>query len=288
MPAGKAARPATDERRMKVQKLRTTILGAVLCTATAAAWAAEPFEFPSRAAVGKAGELLGARVETPEGKELGLVSDFALDLNSGRIAYVVVSVGSFLIEDSLIAVDPAALQAAPDAAGRLIIHADTATLQAARRFSAGDWPLAADVTGTPGEPAVQGDVDTAPDQDAAADRGRATISDGRKTATLSAGERRIQLNEPAASAPAADSGAGTEAEGSGEATADDARRRRPDTRFGRLDRDGDGVLNRAEIAHELSRDDRFAAIDRDGDGVIDAPEFDAWQEDGGSADAADQ
>lgn len=270
--------------------LRPAILWAALCTASAAAAAAEPFEFPSRAAIGKAGDLLGTRVETRDGEDLGRISDFAVDLDSGRIAYVVVSVGSFLIEDSLLAVDPVALQAAPDNPDRLVIHADTETLRAARRFSAGDWPLAADVTGSPRQPEGQPGAGADPDQDASADHGRATISDGRKTATLSAGERRIQLNEPAESAPAPDSGAeaGAAAESAGADAAGDAPRRRPDTRFGRLDRDGNGALNRAEIAHELSRDDRFADIDRNGDGVIDAAEFDLWQQDDGSADAADR
>ncbi|MDZ7670374.1 MAG: PRC-barrel domain-containing protein [Gammaproteobacteria bacterium] len=272
--------------------LRPTILWAALCTVTAAAAAAEPFEFPSRADVGKAGELLGTRVETPEGEELGRVSDFAIDLDSGRIAYVVVSVGSFLIEDSLIAVDPAALETVAADSDRLVIHAEAATLRAARRFSAGDWPLTADVTGTRREPAGQSGDGAAPRQDAPADRGRATISDGRKTATLSAGKRRIQLMEPEEPAPAADPADGAGIEGKavqgGNAAADEAPRREPDTRFGRLDRDGDGTLNRAEIAHELSRDDRFADIDRDGDGVIDAGEFDLWQEDGASTDAANR
>jgi len=270
--------------------LRPTMLLAVLCTATAAAAAAEPFEFTSRAAVGKAGELIGTPVETPEGEDLGQVRDFAIDLDSGRIAYVVVSVGSFLIEDSLIAVDPGALQRAAGDADRLVIHADAATLRAAGRFSSDDWPLTAGVTGTSPEPTGQPDGGTATGQDGPTDRGRATISDGRKTATLSAGERRIQLIEPedpeAAADQAGDAESADKAAQTSDAEADGAPRRGPDTRFGRLDRDGDGFLNRAEIAHELSRDDRFADIDRDGDGVIDAAEFDRWQKGGGSADAA--
>lgn len=262
--------------------LRPTILLAALCTATAAAAAAGPFEFTSRAAVGKAGELIGTRVETPEGEDLGQVRDFAIDLDTGRIAYVVVSVGSFLIEDSLIAVDPGALQRAAGDADRLVIHADAATLRAAGRFSSDDWPLTAGVTGTPPEPTGQPDGGAASGQGNPTDRGRATISDGRKTATLSAGERRIQLIEPEDPEPAADQAGDAESAEKAAQTSD----AEPDTRFGRLDRDGDGFLNRAEIAHELSRDDRFADIDRDGDGVIDAAEFDRWQKDGGSADAA--
>jgi hypothetical protein len=68
----------------------------------------------------------------------------------------------------------------------------------------------------------------------------------------------------------------------------ESQRETPTTLFQRLDRDGDGVLNRAEIAHELSRDDRFADIDSDGDGFIDEQEFDAWRADDDQAKAVSQ
>src|SRR5690606_13294597 len=84
--------------------------------------AAEPLEFGSPSAVLKASELKGRIVETRDGEELGRVQDFAIDLASGRIGYVVVSVGSFLIEDSLIAVAPDALRQSADVDGRLVLE----------------------------------------------------------------------------------------------------------------------------------------------------------------------
>src|SRR5258708_756370 len=47
----------------------------------------------------------GARVHNFAGQDLGKVDDFVLDFDSGRIAYVVVSVGGFLgLGDKLFAV----------------------------------------------------------------------------------------------------------------------------------------------------------------------------------------
>jgi hypothetical protein len=51
----------------------------------------------------------------------------------------------------------------------------------------------------------------------------------------------------------------------------------PGTQFERLDRDRNGVLDRAEIAHELERSHRFADIDVDGNGVVDEGEWQRFQ-----------
>lgn len=253
-------------------------LGLLLPPAPAAA--AEPFTFGSPAAVGKAGELKGRVVETRDGEELGRVQDFALDLASGRIAYVVVSVGSFLIEDSLIAVEPGALRESADADGRLVLEADAASLRAAQRFSQrGNWPVKADVaaasTATP-QDAAPATEEPAPQR---VERGTATISDGQRTATLSAGERSIRFEGgPPPGADDASTGAGADAAAP------------PASRFDRLDRNRDGRLDRAEIAHELTRGDSYSAIDQDGSGTIEPEEYQALLErrdsSNGQADAA--
>jgi sporulation protein YlmC with PRC-barrel domain len=265
-----------------------TLLGSILTASTAALAAAEPHRFPSTSAITRAGDLLGRTVATRDGEELGKVQDLALDLATGRVVYVVVAVGSFLIEDSLIAVDPEALRTSGDDDGRLLLEADAASLRDAQRFSADDWPLRADVTvarnSAPGlalhdEPRAAGTGTEPP-------RGSATISDGRRTATLSAGERAIRLieaptaeaapateplplNEPTdapAAAPEAASPPGSTRSGAGTP---------PRSRFDRLDSDGNGALDRAEIAHVLTREDRFSRIDRNGDGTIQRDELDA-------------
>ncbi|MEQ8860716.1 MAG: PRC-barrel domain-containing protein [Pseudomonadales bacterium] len=238
--------------------------------AAGAATAAAGFEYPSAAAVARADDLKGRVVETRDGEELGRVHDFAVDLANGRIVYVVVSVGSFLIDDSLIAVAPDALRESADADGRLVLETDAASLRAARRFADGDWPRRADVVAqsrsAESEPAGASGDETV---SATPSRGMATISDGNKTATLSAGERSIRFVEPPAAPSQPDATAS--AKGGTAATA-------PSTRFGRLDSNGDGNLDRAEIAHEMRRGDRFADIDIDASGNIDEGEFDAFIE----------
>lgn len=237
----------------------------------AGAEAAQPFEFGSPSAVTRAGAVTGRVVETRDGEELGRVHDFALDLTSGRIAYVVVSVGSFLIEDSLIAVAPAALRQSADADGRLVLETDPATLRNARRFSAGDWPVRADVLAAAdsAEPPAGGPAARPDDADAAAPRrGSATISDASRTATLSAGERNVRFEERPAPGPVPETPPPPET----------LQPRAPGSPFGRLDSDRNGVLNRAEIAHELRRDDSYSDIDLDASGNVDPMEFDAWRE----------
>jgi sporulation protein YlmC with PRC-barrel domain len=252
----------------------------ILCFATTGAaclalpaLAAEPFAFGSPSAVTRASDMNGHIVETRDGEELGRIHDFAVDLASGRIAYVVVSVGSFLIEDSLIAVAPGALRESADADGRLVLETDAASLRNARRFSANDWPVRADVLGvarerdvSPGEEADSGAVSE--QEQIPSGRGTATISSRSKTATLSAGERNIRTVERPQAAPSEQPSTTPQVPPRGE----------PTTRFGRLDRNGDGVLNRAEIAHELTRRDSYSDIDLDGNGSIDPMEFDALVE----------
>lgn len=247
---------------------RTLCLASLVTALPATAAEVQPFEFSSPSAVTRASGLQGRIVETRGGEELGRIHDFALDLQSGRIAYVVVSVGSFLIEDSLISVAPGALRESADADGRLVLEADAEALRNARRFSAGDWPVRAQVLASAAEPREDGSQAGSPQaSEDSPGRGTATITSERKTATLSAGERSIRVEEHA---PAPVPGAHPP-EPSGERPA-------PDTPFGRLDEDGDGLLNRAEIAHELTRRDSYSDIDLDGDGVIDAGEFDALME----------
>ncbi|MFU8814674.1 MAG: PRC-barrel domain-containing protein [Pseudomonadales bacterium] len=247
-------------------------LGLALAPLTAAA---TPHQFPSASSITRADELVGRLVETRDGEELGRVRNLALDLSSGQVAYVVIAVASFLIDDGLIAVEPGALRASADADGRLVLETDAESLRAARRFSGSDWPLRADIVagssspprsrpnGSAADTAADG-VDTAA-EGAASGRGSAVISDGSRTATLSAGERSIRQND---GRDADGSGAGREASAAPSA-------------FDRLDRDGSGTLDRAEIAHELRPGDSFSAIDSNNDGVIQRDEYEAWQSSAG-------
>jgi len=210
----------------------------------------------------RASDLTGRSVETRDGEPLGRVHDFALDMDSGHIHFVVVSVGSFLIEDSFIAVDPAALRDSADPDRTLVLERNADEQRRVPRFADTDWPDAADVIAVGEAP---GDDEAPATEPAASGRGTATISSERKRATLAGGERRIEVTEPGP-APAAAEAATANADNGAQTSASEGP-------FARLDEDGNGVLDRSEIAHEMRRGDRYAEIDADSDGTIDPEEF---------------
>lgn len=273
---------------------RVWLASLTLALAPMAAAAAPAHEFPAASSITRADELIGRLVETHDGEELGRVRNLAMDLPSGRISYVVIAVASFLIDDDLIAVEPGALRESAD--GGLVLESDAESLRSARRFSGRDWPLRADIVARAPQP--QGSAGDAADAtaDALADvgaRGSAVISDGTRTATLSAGGRSIREGGPDGG-PASDA-ASSESRPSNAPEASGARAPGPSARapvagsegdFARLDRDGNGTLDRAEIAHKLSPGDSYSAIDTNGDGRIQRAEYQAWLR-GGNRQAAE-
>jgi osmotically-inducible protein OsmY len=78
-------------------------------------------------------------VKNYQNEKLGKVEDLGIDLQSGRIVQVVVSIGGFLgIGDTLVAVPPGALHY--DAAAKVVhLDADKEKLKAAPRFEASRW-----------------------------------------------------------------------------------------------------------------------------------------------------
>jgi sporulation protein YlmC with PRC-barrel domain len=92
------------------------------------------------AKINKATSLTGMAVRNMQNEKLGDVKDIVLDLPSGKISYVVLSVGGFLgIGDKLIAVPPSAftISAADDS---LVLDADKAKIQSAPGFVQTAWP----------------------------------------------------------------------------------------------------------------------------------------------------
>jgi sporulation protein YlmC with PRC-barrel domain len=78
-------------------------------------------------------------VRNMQNEKLGDIKDIVLDLSSGKISYVVLSVGGFLgIGDKLIAVPPSAFNASAD--DTLVLDADKAKIQAAPGFVQTAWP----------------------------------------------------------------------------------------------------------------------------------------------------
>ena len=87
----------------------------------------------------KASDVIGKTVLNNQGEKLGKVEDLALDLESGRIVQVVLSIGGFVgIGDSLTAVPPQALHC--DAAHKVLhLDADKEKLAGAPKFRASKW-----------------------------------------------------------------------------------------------------------------------------------------------------
>ena len=87
----------------------------------------------------KGSKIIGMEVKNYQNEKLGKVDDLGIDLQSGRIVQVVLSIGGFLgIGDTLIAVPPGALHY--DAASKVVhLDADKEKLKAAPRFETSKW-----------------------------------------------------------------------------------------------------------------------------------------------------
>ena len=91
-----------------------------------------------------ASAMIGREVKDAAGEKLGKIEDFVLDLESGRIAYAVLSFGGFLhIGNKLFAIPPRALNF--DAGGGdFVVNADKNILKNAPGFDKTNWPDIAD------------------------------------------------------------------------------------------------------------------------------------------------
>ena len=265
---------------MLERMVRSNVIRALILTGLGLAANAPPTAFASDAQVHKASDWLGHAVTTRDGKELGTVRDLAID-EHGKVIYVVVSVGSFLIENNLIAVAPDALTPSRASDNVLELAADPDALVKAQRFASDSrWPAKADVLRGEGHAiAASGSAAaTQPPTIAPASTGSptdlpsgsATIESRSKTARLSGGERYIKSAEPPPAPPVTLKSAPT--------SSPKQARLEPITKFDRLDVDGDGVLNRSEFAPVISRGDRYGKVDANADGVIQPQEFDVYEQ----------
>lgn len=93
-----------------------------------------------------ASTLEGDKVRNPAGENLGKVEDIMIDLQGGRVAYVVLSFGGFLgAGDKLFAVPWEALTLNEDEKC-FILNADKRTLETAPGFDKDNWPDFGDTT----------------------------------------------------------------------------------------------------------------------------------------------
>lgn len=91
-----------------------------------------------------ASTLIGDDVRNPAGDDLGHVEEIMLDVNSGRIAYAVISFGGFLgLGDKLFAVPWNALSL-DTGEHAFILDVDEETLENAPGFDKDNWPKTVD------------------------------------------------------------------------------------------------------------------------------------------------
>ena len=91
-----------------------------------------------------ASTITGDKVRNRAGEDLGKIEEVMLDLESGEVAYVVLSFGGFLgIGDKLFAVPYQALEL-DTTEHEFILDADRATLENAPGFDKDNWPNFAD------------------------------------------------------------------------------------------------------------------------------------------------
>jgi sporulation protein YlmC with PRC-barrel domain len=88
--------------------------------------------------------IIGDSVNNPQGENLGTIKDIMLDLDTGRVAYAVLSYGGFLgMGDKLFAVPWNAMRLdAPNHA--FVLDVDQERLKEAEGFDPNEWPDMAD------------------------------------------------------------------------------------------------------------------------------------------------
>ena len=240
-------------------------------------------------AVERTSAIVGATVVTQDGQRVGQVVDLALDPATHRIDYYVVSIGSFLVADSLIAVHPDAMLQGP-AAEELTISVNPEALLDAQRFNATSWPETADLFAdktTRQTPSASTSASSGQPNQATQGQptklnatGSATISDGRRQATLADGKKAIAeiqatiavAPEPAA-APSDPQAASTAANPKAPPSTP-----APYPAFAQLDDNGDGRLSRREIGSYLRKHQGFSRVDLDDSGGIDRFEYDVLRQ----------
>lgn len=93
-----------------------------------------------------ASSLIGDRVINPQGQDLGKIEEFMIDLDTGCVAYAVLSFGGFLgLGDKLFAIPIQALALDEDRKC-FILNVDKEKLQNASGFDKSNWPDFADQT----------------------------------------------------------------------------------------------------------------------------------------------
>lgn len=91
-----------------------------------------------------AGTLIGDGIVNPQGEDLGKVEEIMLDINSGRVVYVVLSFGGFLgLGDKLFAIPWEAMTLDTNR-HVFVLNVDKEMLKQAPGFDKDNWPATGD------------------------------------------------------------------------------------------------------------------------------------------------
>jgi sporulation protein YlmC with PRC-barrel domain len=97
-------------------------------------------------AVLSASTITGDGVRNPQGEDLGSIKDLMIDVNSGQVAYAVLSFGGFMgLGDKLFAVPFSALQLRANE-HKFELDVNRETLNESHGFDKDNWPDMADRT----------------------------------------------------------------------------------------------------------------------------------------------
>lgn len=95
-------------------------------------------------AVLSASTLAGDKVKNLEGEDLGKLEEIMIDLQSGRVAYAVVSFGSGFMHSGKLLAIPWGSLAVDQGDKKIILNVSKATLESAEGFDKDHWPDLAD------------------------------------------------------------------------------------------------------------------------------------------------
>ena len=92
------------------------------------------------AAVLSASKIAGDKVKNLDGEDLGKVEEIMIDLQSGRVAYAVLSFGSGFMHSGKLFAIPWASLAVDQGDKKVILNVSRETLETAEGFDKDHWP----------------------------------------------------------------------------------------------------------------------------------------------------
>lgn len=96
------------------------------------------------AAILSASTLAGDKVKNPKGEDLGKIEELMIDLQSGRVAYAVISFGEGFLRGGKLFAIPWASLAVDEENKNIILNVSREMLEKAEGFDKDNWPDMAD------------------------------------------------------------------------------------------------------------------------------------------------